>query len=87
MTSRKPPNWEKTGTIAGYAQWLRQRSGALCVLVIRRDDAVLASDDALPAQDVRTVVENHLDGLIEGLKAARAEKRGATRSCLDELSE
>lgn len=83
----KPPDWTKTGTVAGYAEWIRGKAEALCVIVIRRDDSVLAADDALPAADVRTLVEGHVPGLTENLLAARAGKKKAARLELGPLGE
>jgi hypothetical protein len=29
MSARKPPDWTRMGTLAGYAKYLREQSGAL----------------------------------------------------------
>lgn len=93
--ANKNPDWTKTGTIAGYAEYLRKQAGALCVVVIRRDDSALAveglalaaADPALPAQDLQTLIELHLPGLIEDVARARAEKRKTARLTWGDLKE
>lgn len=75
MAGNRKPDWTKTGTVAGYAEWLRDKSGALCVVVLRRDDAVLAADPALAPLDARDLLHERVDGLAADLAAARNEKR------------
>jgi len=36
----KGPDWTRTGTIVAYAEWLRVKSEAFAVLVLRRDDGL-----------------------------------------------
>lgn len=81
------PSWEQLGTVAGYAEWIRGKAGALAVIVIRRDDSVAAADDRLPSKELQTLVDTHLPGLAENLDAARAEKKKAARLKLGELKE
>lgn len=81
------PNWEKTGTVSGYAEWLRKKSGALAVVVVRRDDAVLAAAADLAPSDAREVIEARLADLAFDLEAARKEKRPAARLELGKLWE
>jgi hypothetical protein len=69
------PNWEKTGTVAGYAAYLRKSADALVVLVIRPNDAALAVDAELKPGDVAEVIALRLPELVEDLRQARAEKR------------
>lgn len=75
--NRKPPDWTKTGTIAGYAKYLREHGGALAVIVIRRDDSVLSVDDAIAPRDVAPLLAMHIGDLVEDLPKARTEKRPA----------
>lgn len=77
--AKKNPEWGKTGTVAAYAEWLRSRSGALCIVVIRRDDAVLAADPELAPADARELIEARIVDLARDLAAARTEKRKAAR--------
>lgn len=77
MSARKEPEWSKTGTVAGMADWLRKKSGALAVIVIRVDNSVLSADDELAPMDVRGLVHDHLPLLVSDLARARTEKRAA----------
>lgn len=44
--NRKPPDWTKTGTVEGYAEYLRKQSDALCVVVIRPFSSESAGSEA-----------------------------------------
>lgn len=83
----KGPDWTKTGTLVAMAEWLRVRSGALCVVVLRRDDASLAADPELAPADARELLRERIDPLVADLAAARAERRKAARLELGELHE
>jgi hypothetical protein len=83
----KGPDWTKTGTIVAYAEWLRSKSGALAVVIVRRDDAALAADAQLAAMDARELVEERVAVLADDLEASRKEKRKAARLELGELHE
>jgi hypothetical protein len=83
----KGPDWTKTGTIVAYAEWLRKKSGALTVMIVRRDDAALAADPRLAASDAADLIEQRVVGLAVDLARARKEKRAAARLELGELHE
>lgn len=87
MADRKPPDWTRTGTVAGYAKYLREQSGALCVIVIRVSDSVLAADPDLAPTDAADLVVQYLPRLAGDLEAARKEKRPAARLELGDLHE
>jgi len=74
------PDWTRTGTIAAYAEWLRKKSGAFAVIIVRRDDAALASDEELRPADVRDLVETACARMVDDMEAARKEKRPAARA-------
>ncbi len=76
MTKREP-DWTKTGTIAGYAEYLRKKSGAFAVVVIRRDDAVLAADVDMRPKDVCERILLDVPDLVQDLPQARLTKRAA----------
>lgn len=80
-------DWAKAGTVEGMATWLRNKSGALAVIVIRVDDGVLAADAELAPHDVGDVVADRLPGLIAGLQDARSHKRNAGRAELEPVRE
>jgi hypothetical protein len=83
----KGRNWEKTGTVAGCAEWLRKKSGAFAVVVVRRDDAVMAVDPDLAPIEARRLIEERLPDLAADVEAARKAKRPAARLELGELRE
>lgn len=73
------PDWTRTGTIVAYAEWLRAKSGAFAVMVLRRDDAALAVDGEIAPGDARELLHERIDPLAADLAAARNEKRKAAR--------
>jgi hypothetical protein len=73
----KERDWSKTGTIGGYAEYVRSHADALLVIVVRPNDAVLAADPRLASKDVIEAVELRLPGLVADLERARAEKKPA----------
>ena len=80
-------DWARTGTIVAMAEWLRKNSGALCVVVIRRDDSSLAVAEGMSARDIPALLHEHLSLLVADLETARKEKRPAARAELGELKE
>lgn len=76
---RTPPDWTKTGTVEGYAEYLRKQSDALCVVVIRPFNSVLAADPALKVEDCGERLAEELPGLVLKLHEARAAKKKAAR--------
>ena len=76
---RRPPDWSKTGTVEGYADWLCKKSDALCVVVIRPFNSVLAADPDLTPADCGERLAEELPGLVLKLREARAAKKKAAR--------
>ena len=74
---RKAPDWSRIGTVEGYAEYLRKRSGAICVMVIRPEDSVLAIDGLCAPGDAGELIAEYLPRLLERVEAARKEKRAA----------
>jgi hypothetical protein len=87
MSQRSQPDWTRTGTIVAYAEWLREKSGALAVVVVRRDDAALAADTQLAPADAKDLIDDRVSTLVWDLEAARKEKRKAARLELGPLRE
>lgn len=81
--ARTPPDWTKTGTVEGYAQYLCKQSNALCVVVIRPFNSVLAADLNLSPADCGKRLAEELPELVLKLHEARAEKKKAAGSLLD----
>jgi cysteine synthase len=77
--NRKPPDWTRTGTVAGFAKYLRKQSDALCVLVIRPHDAVFDVDPQCSPSDAEAKVMEYLPYLASHVEAARREKKQAAR--------
>jgi hypothetical protein len=82
-----PPDWTKTGTVVAFAEWIRKDSDALLVMVVRRDDSVLAADPKMPVADVYRLVEEYIPALAADLEKSRAEKRKAARLELGKMHE
>ncbi|MGB7985080.1 MAG: hypothetical protein WCF54_07970 [Terracidiphilus sp.] len=73
------PDWTRTGTVEGYAEYLRKKSDALCVVVIRPFNSVLAADADISVADCQKRLLEEIPGLIGELHRARAEKKKAAR--------
>lgn len=71
------PDWTRTGTVAGYAEYLRKQSDAFAVIVVRRDDAVMAACMGAKAEALGERVMEDIPDLFLDLPAARREKRPA----------
>lgn len=83
----KGPDWTRTGTIVAYAEWLREKSAALAVVIVRVNDSALAADPRLAPADAEQVVMDHLPRLVANLATARQEKKRAARLELGTLRE
>lgn len=71
--------WDLTSThsLEAAAEWLRTKSDALIVVVIRPGDAVLAADPTIHALDVHDRLwERDVPKLLESLVRSREEERG-----------
>lgn len=84
---RKGPDWTKTGTIVAYADWLRSKSEALVVIIVRRDDAAISADSFIAPKDVRELVSERVIELALSLEEERKEKRNAARLTLGKWNE
>jgi hypothetical protein len=87
MSSARNPDWSRTGTIVAYAEWLRSKSDALCVVVVRRDDATLAADSLVTPDDAKDIVIERVIDLARDLDDARKQKRKGARLELPPISE
>lgn len=79
----KEPDWTRTGTIVGYAEYLRSKADAFAVVVLRRDDAALAVDPELAPADARELLGERMEPLLADLAVARREKRKAARHVME----
>lgn len=73
----KGPDWTKTGTLVAYAEWLRSKSDAICVVVIRPHDSTFAVDPRCKPEDAQTLVERYIPRLAGAVNFARKEKKPA----------
>jgi cysteine synthase len=84
---RTPPDWTKTGTVAGYAKYLREQADAICVLVICPHRSVFSVDPACAPEDAQRLVEEYVPRLAERVDLARKEKKPAARLELEAMDE
>ncbi len=77
--AKQPRDWTRTGTIQGYAEYLCKSSNAICVLVIRADDAVLAVDPMCAPRDALELVKLYAPSLTESVEQGRQEKKKSAR--------
>ena len=77
--ARTPPDWTKTGTVAGYAEYLRKQSDAICVLVIRPHDSVFAVDPKCAPADAEQLVTFYVPRLASRVDYERTQKKQAAR--------
>ena len=87
MSEAKKPDWTRTGTVAGYAEYLRKQSDAICVLVIRPHDSVFAVDPRCPPADAERLAVEYIPRLAERVELARKEKKQAARLELERCPE
>lgn len=87
MGQKKLWDLSSTHALEAAAEWLRRRSGALAVVVVRVGDAVLSADAALAPRDAYGMVCGQMGALREGLESARRQKRTAAGVYLDGLHE
>jgi hypothetical protein len=83
----KGPDWTRTGTIVAYAEWLRSKSDAICVLVIRPHDSSFAVDPRCKPEDAEDLVNEYVPRLAGQVEQARREKQKAARLELGPVQE
>jgi hypothetical protein len=77
--AKTAPDWTRTGTVAGYAEYLRKSSDAICVLVIRPHDSVFAVDPDCKPEDAEELVKQYVSRLASAVDFARSQKKKAGR--------
>jgi hypothetical protein len=75
----KQLDWTKTGTVEAMGEWLRSKSDAICVMVIRPDDLVFAIDPRCAPADAEALVLEHVTPLVRKVEQARQEKKRTAR--------
>ncbi len=74
--------WDLTSlhSLEGAAEWIRKKSGALLVLVVRADDVAFAVDSLIPrCADALTMVEVAMPELEKSWIEIRARKAREAR--------
>lgn len=73
----KGAGWDLTSThsLEAAAEWMREKSDALIVVVIRPQDGVLAVDPLINVLDVHDRLWEDVPKLLEGLVRYRDEQR------------
>lgn len=73
----KPLDWSKAGTVEAMGKWILKESGAVLVLVIRPEDAVLVLPQGVRDSDAEGVIYAGLGDALErrGSKEAAAKAR------------
>ncbi len=87
MADKKGPDWTRTGTVAGYAEYLRKQGDAICVLVIRPHDSVFAVDPRCAPEDAERLASEYVPRLAAQVENARREKKQAARLELGPMPE
>jgi cysteine synthase len=77
--AKTSPDWTRTGTVCGYADWLRKSSDAICVLVVRPHDSVFSVDPKCAPTDAERLVMDYVPRLAGRVAQARREKKQAAR--------
>jgi hypothetical protein len=87
MSKGKELDWTRTGTVEAMGEWVRSKSDAICVVVIRPDDAVLLVDPRCAPADAEMLVADRLPALADAVEQARREKRKGGRVQLEPWKE
>jgi hypothetical protein len=77
MGERREWDLKSTHSLKVRAEWLRTKSAALAVIVIRVNDSVLAADPGIAPRDVDSLVCQQMRELARSLEGARREKKRA----------
>ncbi len=72
----KELDWEKLGTVEAMGEWLRTKSDALCVLVIRPHDSVFLVDPECKPMDAFERCAEYLPRLAQRVDHQRKTKNG-----------
>lgn len=77
MSDRKPWNLDSTHSLEGFAEFVRKRSDAAVVLIVRGRDFAMAAAPGICGADARTAVEFVLPSAVEVAGAKEKERREA----------
>lgn len=77
MTDRKQWDLTSTGSLRAAAEWLRGRSDATVVMVVRGHDMAFAVAGDCAPSDAAELVRDLLPRMVEDVNKDRAERRAA----------
>lgn len=77
MTDRKQWDLTSTHSLDGAAEWIRKRSDAIVVMVVRGRDMAFAVDERCAPADAAELVRDLLPRMVEDVNKDRAERRAA----------
>jgi hypothetical protein len=64
MSKGKDLDWTRLGTVEAMGEWLRSKADAICVVVVRPDDAVMLVDPRCAPGDAEMVVADRMPALL-----------------------
>jgi hypothetical protein len=70
-------DFTKTGGLRAAAEWIRSKSDAIVVMVIRGEDYAYAVDERCAPSDAAELVRELLPPMVEDANRRRTEKRDA----------
>ena len=78
----KGKGWDLTSThsLEGAAEWIRKRSDAILVLVVRGEDFAFAVDEQVSPHSAREMVEVVMPQVEQQLQEQRLEARARARA-------
>lgn len=77
MAERKGWDLTSTHSLEAAAEWIRSRSDAIVVMVVRGRDMAMAVDERCAPSDAADLVRELLPRMVEDVNRARAAKRDA----------
>ena len=76
-TAKREWDMTSTNSMEAGAEYLRKKTGAVLVLVLRAQDAVVVVDEGVNAPDVPCIISSCLHEAIARLEKAQEAKRGS----------
>lgn len=77
MSQRKQWDLTSVHALEGAAEWIRKRSDAIVVMVIRGQDTAFAVAESCAPSDAADLVRDQLPQMVEDTNRARAARRDA----------
>lgn len=77
MSERKQWDLISTHALEGAAEWIRKRSDAIVVMVVRGQDTAFAVAESCAPADAAELVRDELPRMVEETNRARSSRRDA----------